>query len=102
MSASRQNRGVPIVARLRAGVTLQQANAELQTLVAQFAREYPLAYSFTSDPDPLRKNSGNVRFTAQSLHEEMTRDARPALFLLAGAVAFVLLIACVNVANLML
>jgi len=102
ITASRQYRGIPIVARLRAGVTLEQADAELQTLVAQFVREYPLAYSFASDPDSLRKGGANVTFRAHSLHEEMTRDARPALFLLAGAVGFVLLIACVNVANLML
>ena len=102
MSASRQYRGVPIVARLRSGFTIAQADSELQTLVAQFQRDYPLAYSFASDPDSLRKGGGNVRFTAHSLHEEMTRDARPALFLLAGAVGFVLLIACMNVANLTL
>jgi putative ABC transport system permease protein len=84
-------RGIPIAARLRPGVTLDQANAELRTLVAQFAREHPEAYT-----------GGKVRFTARLLHDEMTREARPALFLLSAAVGFVLLIACVNVANLML
>lgn len=84
-------RGIPIAARLRPGVTLDQANAELQTLVEQFAREHPEAYT-----------GGKARFTARRLHDEMTREARPALFLLSGAVGFVLLIACVNVANLML
>jgi predicted permease len=84
-------RGIPLAARLRPGVTLDQANAELQTLVAQFEREHPESYT-----------GGKGRFTARLLHDEMTRDARPALFLLSGAVGFVLLIACVNVANLML
>ncbi|MDQ1471704.1 MAG: hypothetical protein QOJ99_3184 [Bryobacterales bacterium] len=84
-------RGIPVAARLRRGVTLDQANAELQTLVAQFAQAYPVAYV-----------GGKGRFTARLLHDEMTREARPALFLLSGAVGFVLLIACVNVANLML
>lgn len=102
LEPSRKYRGVPVVGRLRSGVTLEQANAELETLVAQFAREYPDAYRFASDPASLRKGDGKVRFTAKPLHEEMTREARPALFLLAGAVGFLLLIACVNVANLML
>jgi predicted permease len=87
----RQYRWFPIAARLTPGATLVQANAELQTIAAQFVREHPEAY-----PD------GKLRLTAVRLHDEMTRGPRPALFLLAGAVGFVLLIACVNVANLML
>jgi predicted permease len=102
MSAARQYRGIPVVGRLRAGFTISQANAELRSLAAQFAQEHPDSYHFSSDPASLRKGSGNVSFTAHSLHGELTREARPALFLLAGAVGFVLLIACVNVANLML
>ncbi len=98
-------RGVPLVARLRPGVTLLQANAELQTLAAQFEREYPDFYSgskaWQASPSD-RKVGTTVHFTARRLHEEMTRDARPALFLLSGAVGFVLLIACVNVAHLLL
>jgi predicted permease len=82
-------RGNPIAARLRPGVTLPQVNGEIQVLAAQLEREHP-------------ESGGNVRFTARPLHDEMTHEARPALFLLAGAVAFVLIIACVNVANLML
>lgn len=105
MSATRQYRGIPIVARLRPGVTLNQANAELQTLAAQFEREYPDFYSggkgWQASPSD-RESGAKVRFTARLLHDDMTRDTRPALFLLAGAVGFVLLIACVNVANLML
>jgi predicted permease len=91
IAATSPYRGNPLAARLRPGVTLDQANAELQTLVAQFAREQPEAYT-----------GGKARITARLLHDEMTSDARPALFLLTGAVGFVLLIACVNVANLML
>jgi predicted permease len=91
IGAVRQYRGISVAARLRAGVTIVQANAELQTLAAQFGREHPDYYS-----------SGAVRFTARGLHEETTREARPALLLLGGAVGFVLLIACVNVAGLML
>jgi putative ABC transport system permease protein len=102
---SRPYRGVPIVARLRPGVTLDQANAELQTLAAQFEREHPEFYSGAEgwQGSPSDRGPGaRVRFTARRLQDEMTRDARPALFLLSVAVGFVLLIACVNVANLML
>ena len=98
-------RGVPLVARLRPGVTLDQANAELQALAAQFEREYPDLYSGAKawQASPFDRGSGaGVRFTARLLHDDLTRDIRPALFLLSGAVAFVLLIACVNAANLML
>jgi predicted permease len=98
-------RGVPIAARLRPGITLERANAELQTLAAQFEREHPDFYSGAKgwQASPFDRGPGaTVRFTARLLHDDMTRDARPALFLLSGAVAFVLLIACVNVANLML
>jgi predicted permease len=97
-------RGVPLIARLRLSVTLDQANAELQALAAQFEREYPDSYSGVEawQASPFDRASGGVRFTARPLHDEITRDIRPALFVLAGAVAFVLLIACANAANLML
>jgi putative ABC transport system permease protein len=84
-------RGNPVLARLRSGVSLERANAELPALVGQFAREHPEAYT-----------GGAVHFAARRLHDDMTRGARPALFVLSIAVGFVLLIACVNVANLML
>jgi putative ABC transport system permease protein len=83
-------RGNSVMARLRPGVSLGQANAELQTMVAQFERKFPESYAGT-----------HGRFTALPLHDEMTRDARPSLYLLSAAVGFVLLIACVNVANLL-
>jgi predicted permease len=91
IEATRQYRGFPMAARLKRGATLPQVNAELQSLAAQFVREH-------SDTYPDRK----LRLTARLLQDELSREARPALFLLAGAVGFVLLIACVNVANLML
>jgi putative ABC transport system permease protein len=98
-------RGVPLIARLRPGVTLDQANAELAMLAAQFEREFPDFYSGARawQASPSDRGSGAVvHFSARRLHDDMTRGVRPALFLLSGAVAFVLLIACVNAANLML
>src|SRR5439155_79190 len=98
-------RGVPLLARLRSGVTLDQGNAELQILAAQFERENPDFYSGAKgwQASPFDRGPGaKVLFTARPLHDTMTRDVRPALFLLSGAVGFVLLIASVNAANLML
>ena len=96
-------RGVPVVARLRPGVSLGRANAELEMLAAQFERENPDFYFGAKgwQASPSDRGAG-VRFTAMRLHDRMTHDIRPALFLLSGAVGFVLLIASVNAANLML
>ena len=105
LGPERRYRGIPVVARLRPGVTLAQANAELQGLAAQFEREYPGFYSGGKGWQASPWDSapgGKLQLRARLLHEEITREARPALFLLAGAVGFVLLIACVNAANLLL
>jgi putative ABC transport system permease protein len=101
----RKYRGLPLLARLRPGVTLSQANAELQTLAAQFERQYPDYYSGNNgwQASPFDRGSSVIlHLTASPLHEEMSQGSRPTLLLLSGAVGFVLLIACVNVANLML
>ena len=77
------------VAKLKPGVSTEEANAEVQALAAQLASEYP------------ETNSGNGA-TAERLDAVLVEDVRPALTLLLGAVGLVLLIACLNVANLML
>lgn len=77
-------------ARLKPGVTLEQANAQMKVAAAEFLRKYPRGL-----------NPGNT-FGVVTLRELMVRDVRPSLLILAGAVAFVLLIACANVANLLL
>ena len=84
------NRGLPLVGRLAAGTSVAEAEAELTTLTASFAASHPSAYP------------GGLRLTVRPLGEVVTRDIRPALMALAAAVGFVLLISCVNVANLLL
>jgi putative ABC transport system permease protein len=77
------------VARLRNGVTLAQANREMDVLGAEVER---------ADP----KGVDRVRYPVTTLMEEVTGDIRPLLLVLTGAVALVLLVAIFDVANLML
>jgi putative ABC transport system permease protein len=84
------NRGghnLRVVARLKPGVTLQQARTEMDSITAQLEQQYKV-------------NTGH-RANVFSLYDEVVAGARPALLVLLGAVAFVLLIACANVANLL-
>ena len=78
-----------VVARLKSGIALKQAQAEMNTISSRLEQLYP------ED----NKGWGAV---VVSLHDDLVSDVRPALLVLLGAVAFVLLIACVNVANLAL
>ncbi len=79
-----------VIARLRPGVTIEQARAKMNRVVQQLFKEYPVA------------NAGADTVTVVSLQENITQNVSTALTLLFGAVALVLLIACANVANLLL
>lgn len=86
---NRTSRWLEVIGRLAPGVTLQQARSEMNNLEAQLARQNGV-------------ESGAYRVDVAPLREQIVGDIRPLLLVLFGAVGFVLLIACANVANLML
>src|SRR5436190_19342545 len=78
-----------MVGRMKPGVTIQQCDAEMKTIAARLEKQYPKSNTDRSD---------NV----SSLHDDIVGDVRPALITILAAVAFVFLIACANVTNLLL
>lgn len=85
----RDNRSWQAMARLNPGVDLKQAQSRISAINAQHAREFP---------DTNKGWDANLAI----LHERIVREAKPSLLALLGAVGLVLLIACANVANLLL
>jgi putative ABC transport system permease protein len=80
------------IGRLKPGLTVQQAQLQLDVFVAQLANEFPDEYPADA--------GWTVRLAPA--HEKLVGEVRPTLLILLGAVGVVLLIACVNLANLML
>lgn len=90
--ADKQERGgrfLGVIARLNDGSTLSQTRSELDLIAQQIAQQSP-------------ETNTNIGFNALSMHEVVTGDYRPALLVMLAAVGLVLLIACANVANLLL
>jgi putative ABC transport system permease protein len=81
--------GIYVVARMKPGVTVEKARAEVVSIAKRLAEQYP-------------NSSARQSMTLEPLLNAVVGSLRPALMLLLGAVAFVLLIACANVANLLL
>jgi predicted permease len=85
----RNMRWMNVFARLAPGVTIAQAHAEMDGITAQLAREYP-------------QQDGSVFVGIGTLRHRIVGQVQPLLLVIFGAVGFVLLIACANVANLMM
>jgi putative ABC transport system permease protein len=90
--ANRNFRMMNVFGRLKPGVTVEQARADLSAIAGNLQRAYPDAYP---------ENRGYVA-TLAPLQEELTRQAKPTFLILLGTAGLVLLIACANVANLTL
>src|SRR4029450_2097512 len=84
-------RGRIVIARLRPDVTLDQARAAMSVLSTRLMAEYPASYA-----------AGPLRLSVSTLDQEVVSEVKPALAALSGAVGFVLLVACANLANLLL
>jgi predicted permease len=78
-----------VIARLKDGVDVPQAQAEMNTISGRLEEQYP-------------EDDRGWGAVIVPLHDDLVSDVRPALLVLLGAVAFILLIACVNVVNLSL
>jgi putative ABC transport system permease protein len=81
--------GTEVIGRLRPGVTIDAARTRLVAIAARLAQDYP------------KENTG-LSAGLLPLHEQYTGSSRNTLFLLSGAVGMILLIACVNIANMLL
>ena len=87
--AVRNDHNYIVIARLKRGIDLARAQTEMNLLSARLARQYP-------------EDDADWGAVVVPMHEDIVGDVRPLLLVLLGAVVFVLLIACANVANLML
>lgn len=81
--------GIYVIGRMKPNVSVEQARAELDTIMARLGQQYP-------------ETNAERRIHIETLYENTVGEVRRPLYILLGAVGFVLLIACANVANLLL
>jgi predicted permease len=89
MAQNRQLRIFRAIAHLKPGVTLQQAQADVESISNRLQQQYP-------------DTNAGVQLRVVSVYERLVGEVRPALLIILGTVGFILLIACANVANLLL
>ncbi len=89
-AGSRINVFLRVIARLKPGVSRARAQDEAETVAAGLRAQFPI------------KQTAGTHLRVEPMHEDLVADVRPAILALMGAVTFVLLIACANVANLLL
>jgi putative ABC transport system permease protein len=89
VGSPRGQRNLSVVARLRGGVSIAEARAEMAVISARLSREHPA-------------ENRDLQAVVLPLRDLYVRQGRPALYAMAAAVAFVLGVACLNVANLLL
>jgi putative ABC transport system permease protein len=89
-AGSRINVFLRLIGRLKPGVTIEQAQQQADGIAAGLREQFPI------------KKTAGVYWRLEPIQKDLVADVRPALLALMGAVTFVLLIACANVANLML
>ena len=87
--ANRDSHYLTVVARMKPGVTIEQANADIKAVTDRIAQAYP-------------DKAGNMSSVVLSMREQLTGAIRNSIVMLAVAVGFVLLIACANIASLLL
>jgi putative ABC transport system permease protein len=89
-TANRNNVSLRLIARMKPGVSVEQADEQVQRVAADLRKQFTI------------KQTAGLYFHAVPMFEDLVSGVRPAILSIMGAVAFVLLIACANVANLLI
>jgi putative ABC transport system permease protein len=89
-AGSRVNVAQRVIGRLKDGVSIEQAQEQVDAIATELRRQVPI------------KQTAGFYLRLEPMHQDLVADVRPVILTLMGAVAFVMLIACANVANLLL